>query len=200
MSQQSAPSVTRLTAADAASLSIETYARDGAPVLIRASRPDDAEAIVALYPYVSRRSLYMRFLRAIDKPTVAQVRRYTDVDFAVHLSLILFYDGQLAGAGRIIRTSPDANIGELSCMMVDQFQRLGLGRLIVSTLLEQGRRWGIDEMIAMVHPQNSPMLRLFKSLGYPCQIIWEEGDYLVRIDNRLAADFEQNPPPPPLIS
>ncbi|WP_298442231.1 GNAT family N-acetyltransferase [uncultured Ferrimonas sp.] len=184
----------RLTAALAQQLAITTEANDGTEVIIRASHPDDAATIVALYPEVSRRSLYMRFLRVIDKPTLKQVQRYTNVDFSVHLSLIVMYGDQLAGAGRIIRTKPEETVGELSCMMVDKFQRKGLGRLLVANMIEQARAWGVTEIIALVHPQNGPMLRLFKSLGYPCQILWEEGDYMVSIDNRSAPDFIANPP------
>lgn len=187
-----------LTAEQAAKLQIICQANDGKEVLIRASKAADAETIVAVYPQVSRRSLYMRFLRAIDQPTVKQVLRYTDVDFSVHLSFVVFYDGEFAGAGRVIRTNPNDTVGELSCMMIDKFQRKGLGRLLVTQLIEQSREWGLNQIIALVHPQNGPMLRLFKSLGYPCEIVWEEGDYMVNIDNRNPPDFVANPPPPKL--
>ncbi|QIZ76387.1 GNAT family N-acetyltransferase [Ferrimonas lipolytica] len=186
----------RLTAEQAAQISIPAHATDGEAVLIRATRPQDAETILDLYPEISTRSLYMRFLRVIDKPTLKQVQRYTNVDFDIHLGLVVLYgpEQKLCGAGRIIRTKPEESIGELSCMMIDKMQRKGLGRLLVATLIDQARAWGITEVVALVHPQNGPMLRLFKSLGYPCQIVWEEGDYMVSIDNRLPPDFELNPP------
>ncbi|MFI3246831.1 MAG: GNAT family N-acetyltransferase [Ferrimonas sp.] len=183
-----------LSPAAAATIAIHTQAPNGALVLIRATNPSDAERLLALYPKLSPQSLYLRFLRIIDTPTLAQLIPYTDVDFAMHLGLVLLLEEEIIGTARIIRCDKKHSSGELSCLLIDAYQRQGFGRLLLQHLLEQARAWGISEVFALVHPQNRAMLHLLSSLGYPTQICYEEGDYTVRLDCQLPADIIRNPP------
>ncbi|GAA5187579.1 GNAT family N-acetyltransferase [Ferrimonas gelatinilytica] len=158
--------------------------REGAPVVIRTIEPDDKYEMLALYPTLSQRSLYMRFFRVIQQPTLDEIERYTRVDPKTHLALVALWgpEQRLGAAGRLIRATPDSDVAELSCLVIDELQHRGLGRLLNTKLVEAGRLWGITRVIALVHSENTPMLRLLKGLGYPTELVYDEGEFTVTLD------------------
>ncbi|GAA4882996.1 GNAT family N-acetyltransferase [Ferrimonas pelagia] len=178
---QAAPA---LTSQDVARLYYNTQTRYGAPVVIRAIQPDDKYEMHEIYPTLSQHTLYMRFFRVIQQPSLEYITRYTDVDFTTHLALVALWgpEQRLGAAGRLIRGNASSDVAELSCLVVDDLQKRGLGRLLVDELINTGRAWGINKVIALVHSANTPMLKLLKGLGYPTELIYDDGEFTVTLD------------------
>ncbi|MBY5920672.1 GNAT family N-acetyltransferase [Ferrimonas balearica] len=176
-----------LSAEDAARLFVIDQTRDGAPVAIRAITPEDKYEMRDLYPTLSERTLYMRFFRVISAPSLEAIARYTDVDFNTHLALVALWgpEQRMVAAGRLIRATADSDVAELSCLVIDEMQHRGIGRVLVSRLLETGREWGINRVIALVHAENHPMLRLLKSQGYPTELVYDDGEFTVTLETHL---------------
>ncbi|TKB52781.1 GNAT family N-acetyltransferase [Ferrimonas aestuarii] len=161
-----------------------THTNMGTDVTVRAIRSEDKYAILDLYPTLSPRTLYMRFFRVIDAPNLEEISRYTDIDFATQLAFVIELgpSKQLVAAGRLIRATEQSKVAELSCLVVDDYQNKGIGSVLVRELFEQGRYWGVEQVIALVHSENHPMLRLLKSQGYPCEMLYDEGEFTVTLD------------------
>ncbi|MBY6185236.1 GNAT family N-acetyltransferase [Marinobacter hydrocarbonoclasticus] len=173
-----------LSAEDAARLFITEHTRDGSPLVIRAITADDKYEMRDLYPTLSERTLYMRFFRVISSPSLEAIARYTDVDFGTHLALVALWgpEQRMVAAGRLIRATADSDVAELSCLVIDEMQHKGIGRVLVRRLLETGRDWGVNRVIALVHAENHPMLKLLKSQGYPTELMYDEGEFTVTME------------------
>ncbi|SHG96967.1 GNAT family N-acetyltransferase [Ferrimonas marina] len=169
---------------EASRIYLNCQTRDGTPVVIRSIRPDDKYEMRDLYPALSQRTLYMRFFRVMAQPSLEEVSRYTDVDFDTHLALVLMYgpEQRMAAAGRLIRANAESDVAELSCLVIDELQHRGLGKLLVAQLMETGRQWGISKIVALVHGENGAMLRLLKGMGYPSELVYDDGEYTVTLD------------------
>ncbi|MBY5991307.1 GNAT family N-acetyltransferase [Ferrimonas balearica] len=173
-----------LSAEEAARLYLCDQTRKGDPVVIRAIAPDDKFEMRDLYPTLSERTLYMRFFRVISAPSLEAIARYTDVDFGTHLALVVLWgpEQRMVAAGRLIRATADSDVAELSCLVIDEMQYRGIGRVLVRQLLAVGRQWGINRVIALVHAENHAMLKLLKSQGYPTELVYDEGEFTVTLD------------------
>ncbi|SDJ53990.1 Protein N-acetyltransferase, RimJ/RimL family [Ferrimonas sediminum] len=156
----------------------------GTEVALRAIRPDDKYQMLDIYPTLSPRTLYMRFFRVIDAPSLEDIARYTTVDFALQLAFVVTLgpEQRMVAAGRLIRATAQSKVAELSCLVVDDCQNRGIGSVLVSELFKTGHRWGVDQVIALVHSENHPMLRLLKNQGYPCEMLYDEGEFTVTLD------------------
>ena len=74
------------------SLGWETYAadgllRDGRSIRVRALRPEDKERLNALFRRQSPESIHYRFFGAKSTLTEAELRYFTELDFARHVGL-----------------------------------------------------------------------------------------------------------------
>ncbi|MBW3138736.1 GNAT family N-acetyltransferase [Ferrimonas balearica] len=176
-----------LNADEAARLFLTDHTRDGTPVVIRAITPEDKYEMRDIYPTLSERTLYMRFFRVISAPSLEAISRYTDVDFDTHLALVVLWgpEQRMVAAGRLIRATADSDVAELSCLVIDEMQHRGIGRVLVRQLLETGREWGVNRVIALVHAENHAMLKLLKTQGYPTELVYDEGEFTVTLDTHL---------------
>ncbi|GLP96549.1 GNAT family N-acetyltransferase [Paraferrimonas sedimenticola] len=153
-------------------------------VNVRAMRPDDKFAMKEIYPTLSQRTLYMRFFRIIETPTLAQLTRFVAMDFESRIGtcVTLAENQQLVGAGRLLRSSATSEVAELSCMVVDDYQSKGIGRVLLNHLFAMGKLAGVKTVLALVHNQNQAMLRLLKSCGYPVEVMYDDGEFEVTLD------------------
>jgi acetyltransferase len=71
----------------------------------------------------------------------------------------------IAGVGRLIklRGGEDA---EFAVLVSDQFQHQGLGRELLSRLVQYGRDEGMRRVVADILPENSGMIRVAGQLGF----------------------------------
>jgi GNAT superfamily N-acetyltransferase len=89
------------------------------------------------------------------------------VDFVNHMALVAVVDeGQrpmIVGGGRYIVVQPRS--AEVAFAVVDQYQRQGIGALLMRHLAAIARQAGIKELIAEVLADNISMLRVFEKSG-----------------------------------
>jgi ribosomal protein S18 acetylase RimI-like enzyme len=145
---------------------IETL-RDGCRVEIRALRPDDRADLIAAVSRASDRSLYRRFFGLKRSFTDQEAAFFVNVDFVNHVALIALIDEDgrsvIAGGGRYIVVQPGQ--AEIAFVVVDEYQRRGIGRALMRHLTNIARAAGLGTLIAEVLPENTPMLQLFKTSG-----------------------------------
>ena len=154
---------------DASRYSVMEELRNGRPVEIRALKPDDRDDLIAAVGRSSAQSIYRRFFGARRHFSEKEIAFFVNVDFKTHVSLVavLQEDGQheIVGGGRYVVTAPGQ--AEIAFTVVDQYQGQGVGGVLLRHLVTLAREAGLQELIAEVLPDNTPMLKVFQNSGLP---------------------------------
>lgn len=143
--------------------------RDGTDVVLRPLRPEDEPQWIAMLESASADTLRQRFGYVIGEATHELATRYCYVDYDRELPMVAEVQIQgkprMAGVGRLVR-APDGQRAEYAVMVVDDFQRRGLGKELTLACLDVARRWQLDEVYAYVERGNTAMISLFRRLGF----------------------------------
>jgi acetyltransferase len=148
---------------------------DGGRVTIRPIRPEDAEIEQAFVRELSPQSRYLRFMDTLRELTPAMLARFTQIDYSREMAFIAVLrergGEQAPGVEREIGvcryvTNPDGDSCEFALVVADGWQRRGLGRRLMSALIEVARNRGLKWMIGHVLAQNAAMLALVGQLGF----------------------------------
>jgi acetyltransferase len=167
-------------------------APDGAELLIRPIRPEDESLIIDFHGRLSAETVYQRYFTKLGyEQRIAHERLvricFTDYDREIALVAERFDPdaGRLliASVGRIIRLR-DSSAAELSIVVADDHQGMGLGTEMVRRLIEVADGEGIERLTAEVLATNSGMLRIFTELGFDIGGL-EEGDDSLRAELHL---------------
>ena len=144
------------------------HLRDGGTIQIRALRPDDQEGMLAAIARTSPQSLQRRFFVSKRGFSEKEVSFFMGIDFSNHVALVaqIDEDGQavIAGGGRYIVVQPGQ--AELAFVVVDAYQRKGIGTALMRHLLAIARETGLKELTAEVLAENAAMLKVFSKFGF----------------------------------
>jgi GNAT superfamily N-acetyltransferase len=140
---------------------------DGRPVVLRAIRADDRDALRAGFHRLSDRSVYFRFFQAKRELSDAELSYLTEVDFESHVALVaMLEDEGGVGVGRYI-VDPATGAAEIAFAVDDAHQGLGVGTLLLTHLARIARVKGIRELRAYVLLENRGMIEVFEHAGFP---------------------------------
>jgi GNAT superfamily N-acetyltransferase len=148
---------------------VREFLRDGRQVEIRALRPDDRAELLAAIGRVSAESLYRRFFGVKRNFTDKEIVFFLNVDFVNHVALVAVIEEggrpTIVGGGRYVVVRPGT--AELAFAVLDQYQGLSIGVVLIRHLIEIARAAGLAHLIADVLPSNTPMLKVFERSGVP---------------------------------
>jgi GNAT superfamily N-acetyltransferase len=138
---------------------------DGRVVMLRLIRPSDKERLAEGISRMSEESLYSRFMGVRSKFSDSILRYFVDVDGDNHFALgatTVDAEGNEKGVAtaRFIRQSSGADIAEMALTVVDEFQELGLGRILFDRLMAAARERGIERFYAEFLSNNRRMRAL----------------------------------------
>jgi GNAT superfamily N-acetyltransferase len=152
---------------DAATYDVTECLHNGAPLQIRALHPSDRAEMLAAVGRFSKDSLYRRFFAPKRNFSECEIEFFLNVDFISHVALVavLSEGGRqvIAGGARYIVSQPGR--AEVAFAVDDPHQRLGIATHLITHLIAIARATGLDEFVAEVLPQNTPMLRVFERCG-----------------------------------
>ena len=147
----------------------ETLA-DGARLTVRAIRPDDKAALVALFERLSPESIYYRFHGAKKRLSRKELAYLTELDFHRQAALVAVLGG--TGGERIVGVAryavgPESPLdrAEIAITVEDGEQGRGIGALLLGHLMRVARTQEIRELEAYVLAENVPMIRLLEKCG-----------------------------------
>jgi GNAT superfamily N-acetyltransferase len=147
---------------------IETL-RDGSMVEIRAYRPEDRADFLAAVGRVGPRSRYLRFFTLKHDFTEKEASFFLNVDFDRHVAILALMkeaeQALIVGGGRYVAIQDE--MAEVAFVVLDQFQRRGIGLILLRHLASIARAAGLRGLVAEVLPENAPMLKAFKKCGIP---------------------------------
>lgn len=160
---------------------------DGAAITIRPIRPEDAAIEQAFVRNLSHESRYFRFMDTLLELSPRMLSHFTQVDYDRHMALIAVTQDagkeiEIAVARYVI--AEDDKIGEFAIVVADQWQRKGVGRLLLRALMDAARSRGLVAMYGEVLASNHKMLKLMHQLGFTST--FDHGDpRLMRVECQL---------------
>jgi RimJ/RimL family protein N-acetyltransferase len=170
---------------EAAKYSAFELLRDGRRIEIRALRPEDRSDIVAAVDHMSVKSLYRRFFGLKRHFSEREIDFFLNVDFTNHVVLIAVTRdagrAAIVGGGRYIVVRP--GVAEVAFTVVDKFQGQGIGRVLMRHIAALARDAGLQELIAEVLPENTPMLKVFEKSDLKHRTV--QGDGVVHVTLQL---------------
>lgn len=142
---------------------------DGELVTLRPIRPEDAEIEQAFVRGLSAESRRFRFMDTLRELTPMMLMRFTQIDYDREMAFIATVrrEGREVEIGvcRYV-TNPDGQTCEYAIVIADDWQNHGLGRRMMTQLIEVARSRGLSAMIGHVFTRNTGMLALCTSLGF----------------------------------
>ena len=144
----------------------------GERVRIRAIRPSDKDGLLHLFRALSPRSIYSRFLYPKKDVSPEQLTYFTELDFESHVALVATIERdqeeEIIGVGRYIVGEADSSLkcAEIALAVADEHQGHGIGQALLKRLASIGVTAGIARFEALVHRNDSALLRLFEHSGF----------------------------------
>lgn len=143
--------------------------RDGRSVVLRPIKPEDEPLWLDMFHGLSDQSLRHRFFEII-KGTPLEIRvRYCNIDYDREIGIVaeLYEDGHrnIIGYTRII-LDPDRKSAEISFVVADQWQNLGLGSKMVDYVIEICEDKKLETIYGVTLPDNPRAIRLLKKMGF----------------------------------
>jgi RimJ/RimL family protein N-acetyltransferase len=142
---------------------------DGTAVRIRPLAPKDKERITEGWKHLSANTRYLRFLHPKANLSKWELAYLTEIDYVDHFAwgveLIDDPDHLGIGIARYIRDTTDPTVAEVAITVVDEYQRLGLGRLLLQAIVEAARENGIERFRAEVSASNEQVIASLTRLG-----------------------------------
>jgi len=143
--------------------------------VLRPIRPEDAEALQDFIRGLSEKSRYMRFVSMMRELTPKMLSRYTYVDYHRELALVATVQvpneanrglprEEIIGLAHYLRNA-DGVGAEYALVIGDGWQKRGLGRTLMSKLIQAARKQELAYIEGVVLASNKPMLHLMTSLG-----------------------------------
>jgi len=141
---------------------------DGTEVRLRLLRASDRGKFAAGFRRLSPESRYRRFFSLMPELSERMLRQLTLTDDWDHLAIIAERvagdDATSLGVARYVRLRYTPDTAEASVAVIDEMQRKGLGRLLVTTLVEAARERGIHRFRASILAENEAGKLLLHSL------------------------------------
>lgn len=177
-----------------------TILRNGADVLIRPIRPDDALRLQDSFVRMSPETIYDRFLGAKQHLSDREARQLSRLDYDRHMALIATVDPESEDAGAIIGVAryhtleAEPGCAEFAIVVGDPYQRLGLGTLLMKRLIDYAFAHGIRTFLGITHPDNNRLIRFVYRSGLPVERTFNAGLVELRIELGLESYPESAQP------
>ncbi len=143
---------------------------DGMEITIRPIRPEDAEMEKDFVARMSDESKYFRFMDTIRELTQPMLVRFTQIDYDREMALVATIEDENGmekqiGVSRYV-TNPDGESVEFALAVADDWQKHGIGRKLMTALIDCARMKGYRAVVGDVLALNTKMFRLMTSLGF----------------------------------
>jgi acetyltransferase len=155
---------------------------DGTEVLIRPIRPEDEPLLVEFHETLSEQSVYLRYFHAIPLSERIAHERLTRIvfnDYDREMALVAVkrddaHKQHVIGVGRLIRLRGGKE-AEFAILISDAYQQQGLGKELLSRLVQIGQAEGVARITADILPDNVGMIRVSEQLGFKTKYSAEDG-------------------------
>lgn len=144
--------------------------KDGSTIFVRPIKPTDGPLLLDLFKRLSRDTIYFRFLTHLQRLQPEMLKQLVEINYETHFALaaIITEDTKesIVGTCRYI-VKENTDHAELTVVLRDDWQRKGLGKVMVTRVVNIARSKGIASIEILLDYRNEGMKRIFASLGYP---------------------------------
>lgn len=154
-----------------------TVDTQGLRVRLRPITPDDRQRVLEGLRKISEETSYHRFFTPQFMPNEAQLRYLTEVDGDRHVAIgAVDADDPTEpglGAARYVRLEDDPTVAEAAALVIDDYQRHGVGALLLAALNRHAYEHGVRAFRAYVMQENTDFLDYLRSLGTVREVVHE---------------------------
>ncbi len=154
---------------------------DGVAVQMRAALPEDTARLERMFYRLSPETIYFYTFVAVPRQPywAARLGALARADGNDHYALVALVDGEVVGVARYDRgASPEE--AEFGILIEDAWQRRGLGKLLMTRLVQEASRHQVSTFTARILGENRRALRLVAALFANVQSRWDRGECVVR--------------------
>lgn len=151
--------------------------KDGRAVIIRPISPEDEPRMIRFHHTLSERSVYMRYFTVMNlnsRISHDRLTRICFIDYDREMALVVEYEGEIIAVGRLIKSRTEDE-AEFALLISDQFQRQGLGNMLLARLVEIGRMENVRKIVGIILPENRAMQTICERLGFRLHHDYDEG-------------------------
>ncbi len=152
---------------------------DGRIVHLRAIKPDDREKLREGFLKLSKASVRDRFFSVKRDLTPAELSYFTEVDFLHHVALVaelqIGSERIPVGVGRFVQNQDQPDHSEMAITVIDELQGQGIGRILLSRLVDCARKLEVRHLDATVLAQNTRVSKLMRKTGLPLESSLDKG-------------------------
>ncbi len=156
---------------------------DGTQVFLRPVKITDEDAMRDFFYSLSPASVYHRFFQPIKSMPHARAMPMVSIDYNKDMALVATVEDvageKIIGIGRYMRGSKEDEMAEVAFMVRDEWQNRGMGRALLSSLIDIAKSCGIKGFVASVLHDNKQMMSVFHASGYAIRTEFENGVYSV---------------------
>jgi GNAT superfamily N-acetyltransferase len=133
-------------------------------VATRPVQPDDDVLFRRLWPRLSPETVYRRFHSPIHGLPTETVQRLVTVDHDRREAVAAIVGGEVVGVARYDRSPTDPATAEFAILVEDAWQGMGLGRQLLTELVELAAARGVATLKATVQRDNERVIGLIRRL------------------------------------
>ena len=138
----------------------------GLTLKLRPIKAEDEGYLSEFYKTLSPNTLRFRFFNSRKHFDHKELARFSQIDYDREMAFVAINDRMLAG---VVRSwiDPDSITAEFSVLIGDQFAGHQLGYVLMNKMIDYlARQRGVLQLIGSVLPNNGPMLKLARRLGF----------------------------------
>ncbi|BBB32616.1 conserved hypothetical protein [Thermotomaculum hydrothermale] len=150
--------------------------KNGEGILIRAAKREDIPLVSEFMKRLSKESLRMRFMAAVNEVPQNIIEDLCTGDFVESGCLLAIINEEtepkVIGLGNFISMG-DSRSAEVAFLVQDEYQGRGISTIILERLAGICAANGYIELVAEVLPDNQQMLNVFKNSGFKVHQLWD---------------------------
>ena len=147
----------------------ETIVIDGEQVTVRPVKPVDERRIQEHFYNLDKNDVIARFFHEKTSFVKEEVEGVSQIDYVKDLTVVAvvgeFGFGRVVAIGEYL-IDPATNLAEIAFSISKEYQKKGLGKILLNKLASAARENDISGFIAYTSPANRGMIKLFNHLAY----------------------------------
>ena len=147
----------------------ETIVIDGEQVTVRPVKPVDERRIQEHFYNLDKNDVIARFFHEKTSFVKEEVEGVSQIDYVKDLTVVAvvgeFGFGRVVAIGEYL-IDPATNLAEIAFSISKEYQKKGLGKILLNKLASAARENDISGFIAYTSPANRGMIKLFNHLPY----------------------------------
>ncbi|MET1115756.1 MAG: bifunctional acetate--CoA ligase family protein/GNAT family N-acetyltransferase [Comamonas sp.] len=137
----------------------------GSELLLRPIRPEDGERLKAFYTAASPGDMRLRFFMMRREVPHSELARYSQIDYDREMAFVALAGQTMVAEARAV-CDPENLQAEFAIQVASDWQRKGLGRVLLNKLIRHLHERGIAEIVGQCLPDNAGMAALARLTGF----------------------------------